>query len=160
MSQFYKKGVYTLDEISDLIIKKNPGRFKNHDSAYASVKAVARDLNIGDINGKKRNKLIAARDAERILEVLKASHRKGKTKKVIKAVSKPGKAEQVSLFDDGIIDWLEPYTAHIPKEKPYTAPVIDESLTPAEIAATIQDIIDNLVKQVDALIKAYEEEAN
>ena len=40
----------------------------------ASVKAVARDLNIGDINGKKRNKLIAARDAERILEVLKLVH--------------------------------------------------------------------------------------
>ncbi len=159
MSQFYKKGVYTLDEISDLIIKKNPGRFKNHDSAYASVKAVARDLNIGDINGKKRNKLIAARDAERILEVLKTTYRKGKTKKVIKAVSKPSKAEQVSLFDDGIIDWLEPYTPTMPK-KAYTPPVVDESLTPAEIAAIIQDIIDNLVKQVNALIKAYEEEAN
>ena len=157
MSQFYKKGVYTLDEISDLIIKKNPGRFKNHDSAYASVKAVARDLNIGDINGKKRNKLIAARDAERILEVLKTTHRKGKTKKVIKAVSKPSKAEQVSLFDDGIIDWLEPYTAHIPESSPIA---FDEPpTTSAEIENRIFSLIDELRDLLSAYKKTIKEES-
>ena len=66
----YTKGVYTLEEIGEIVLKKCPDRFKNLNSAYASVKITANELGIGDINGKKRNKLISARDAERIVNAL------------------------------------------------------------------------------------------
>lgn len=122
MSKVFKKEVYTLEEIGEMILKKCPNRFKNLNSAYASAKIVANRLGIEDINGKKRNKLIAARDAERILAELQ-DMKKGRRKKAEKTVlnTEPtpveGSSEQVSLFDEGIIDWLEPYTPNSKKEK-------------------------------------------
>ena len=117
MSKKLEKDVYTLEEIGELILKKCPNRFKNLNSAYASAKIVANRLGVEDINGKKRNKLIAARDAQRILDELQ-DMKKGKRKKAEKselkaettAIERP--AEQVSLFDESVLDWLEPYTPH------------------------------------------------
>ena len=99
MSKKLEKDVYTLEEIGELILKKCPNRFKNLNSAYASAKIVANRLGVEDINGKKRNKLIAARDAE-----------KSELKAETTAIERP--AEQVSLFDESVLDWLEPYTPH------------------------------------------------
>lgn len=145
MSKVFKKEVYTLEEIGEMILKKCPNRFKNLNSAYASAKIVANRLGIEDINGKKRNKLIAARDAERILAELQ-DMKKGRRKKAEKTVlnTEPtpveGSSEQVSLFDEGIIDWLEPYTPHVftKKEKAACADEVgeipmSETVTPKEV---------------------------
>lgn len=76
MAKDSKKFVFTLNEIGGHAFKKWPGRWKNQESAYASVKAIAQRLEIGDINGKKKYKLIAAKDAARILEELTKTERK------------------------------------------------------------------------------------
>lgn len=76
MQKGIKKGVYTLYELGAQALKKWPGRWKNQESAYASVKAAAQRLEIGDINGKKKYKLIAAIDAARILEELARTWKK------------------------------------------------------------------------------------
>lgn len=62
-----KKGVWTLQEIGARAFKAWPGRWKDEESAYASVRAAAQRLGVGDINGKKKYKLIAAVDVSRIL---------------------------------------------------------------------------------------------
>ena len=54
MAREYRKGIYTLTEISAEAIKKYPGRWVSSESAYASVKNISRQLGIGDINGKKK----------------------------------------------------------------------------------------------------------
>ena len=76
MAKESKKGVFTLNEIGAHALKKWPGRWKNQESAYASVKATAQRLEIGDINGKQKYKLIAAKDAARILEELTKHQKK------------------------------------------------------------------------------------
>lgn len=62
-----KKGVWTLQEIGARAFKAWPGRWKDEESAYASVRVAAQRLGVGDINGKKKYKLIAAVDVSRIL---------------------------------------------------------------------------------------------
>lgn len=143
MSKVFKKEVYTLEEIGEMILKKCPNRFKNLNSAYASAKIVANRLGIEDINGKKRNKLIAARDAERILAELQ-DMKKGRRKKAEKTAlnTEPTpvehSSEQVSIFDPNIIDWLEPYTPNSKKETAACADEVgeipmSETVTPKEV---------------------------
>ena len=78
-----KKGVFTFKEITEQVVKKYPGRWASFESAYASVKATAQALGIGDINGKRKFKQIAAVDVSNILAYLertntrKASNKKG-----------------------------------------------------------------------------------
>lgn len=69
-----KKGIYTFKEITALALKKWPGRWMNDESAYASIKAAAQRLKIGDINGKQKYKQIAAVDVSRILEELERTN--------------------------------------------------------------------------------------
>lgn len=76
MAKESRKGIFTLNEIGAHALKKWPGRWKNQESAYASVKATAQRLEIGDINGKQKYKLIAAKDAARILEELTKHQKK------------------------------------------------------------------------------------
>lgn len=91
MAKESKKFVFTLNEIGGHAFKKWPGRWKNQESAYASVKAIAQRLEIGDINGKKKYKLIAAKDAARILEELTKTERKK---------AKHGQADLFSLLHE------------------------------------------------------------
>lgn len=79
MAREYKKGVYTLKEISELAMKKYPDRWVNLDSAYASVKTAARQLEINDINGKRKYKQIAAVEVARIFENLEKCNRRKKS---------------------------------------------------------------------------------
>lgn len=79
MAREYKKGVYTLKEISELAMKKYPDRWVNLDSAYASVKTAARQLAINDINGKRKYKQIAAVEVARIFEILEKCNRRKKS---------------------------------------------------------------------------------
>ena len=65
-----KKGVFTLQEIGARAFKAWPGRWKNEESAYASIRTAARRLEIGDINGKQKYKLIKATDVSRIIDEL------------------------------------------------------------------------------------------
>ena len=71
MAKKLKKEIYTREEIGNIIYeldqKADVVRFRKPVSAYAAAKKAALKLGIGDINGKKRNKLIAARDAEAII---------------------------------------------------------------------------------------------
>lgn len=71
-----KKGVFTLQEIGTRAFKAWPGRWKDEESAYASVRAAAQRLGVGDINGKKKYKLIAAVDVSRILGELQRIDKK------------------------------------------------------------------------------------
>lgn len=98
-----KKGIYTFKEITALALKKWPGRWMNEESAYASIKAAAQRLKIGDINGKRKYKQIAAVDVSRILEELeKTNTRKTSEKKgqqnffdLFEGVDKKEKADQI-----------------------------------------------------------------
>ena len=75
----YKKEVYTMIEIAERVMEKWPGRYKSIASANAAVRGAARELGIGDINGKGKYKNIAAKGAERILEHLGKSYKKTST---------------------------------------------------------------------------------
>ena len=75
----YKKEVYTMIEIAERVMEKWPGRYKSIASANAAVRGAARELGIGDINGKGKYKNIAAKGAERILEHLGKNYRKTST---------------------------------------------------------------------------------
>ena len=148
MSRNYSKGVFTLEEISQMVLDKFPGRFKNLKSAYATVKATVTELGIEDINGKKRYKLISARDADRVLARIRE---KARVKKTAPKAEKKTKAVQVSLFDKGVVDWLEPYTQHVEKDenKKASTGISSEELEElrdrlANIAAELIDIIDDL----------------
>lgn len=134
MSRNYSKGVYTLEEIAQIVLEKCPGRFKHLNSAYASVKSTMTELGIEDINGKKRYKLIAARDAERIIDAIRGKSR-GR-------VRKEKRAAQVSLFDRDVnwTGWLDEYTPDIEKTEPEQAevsglPDIPAGLTREEVDA-------------------------
>ena len=71
-----KKGVFTLQEIGARAFKAWPGRWKDEESAYASVRAAAQRLGVGDINGKKKYKQIAAVEVSRILGELQRIDKK------------------------------------------------------------------------------------
>lgn len=98
MAKKLKKDIYTLEEIGNIIYeldqKADAVRFRKPVSAYSAAKKAALKLGIEDINGKKRNKLIAARDAEAIISFVM----NGDDKAVKEAVPEP-KPLQVSIFD-------------------------------------------------------------
>lgn len=98
MAKKLKKEIYTLEEIGNIIYeldqKADAVRFRKPVSAYSAAKKAALKLGIEDINGKKRNKLIAARDAEAIISFVM----NGDDKAVKEAVPEP-KPLQVSIFD-------------------------------------------------------------
>lgn len=80
MAKKYKKEVLTLEEIGAVILEKTEGRYKNLNSAYTAAKKAANILGIEDINGKKRNKLISAKDADIIINyVLEPKQKQEKT---------------------------------------------------------------------------------
>lgn len=88
MAKKLKKDIYTLEEIGNIIYeldqKCDVVRFRKPVSAYAAAKKAALKLGIEDINGKKRNKLIAARDAEAIISFVL-----NRTKPVMPSDKKP-----------------------------------------------------------------------
>lgn len=145
MAREYKKGIYTLNEISAEAMKKYPGRWVNTDSAYASVKTISRQLSIGDINGKKKYKQIAAVDVARIFELLeKTNKRKKKT---------PRQADFFSLLPDAEI--VEPNIA-APAIK--SAEAIKRAVLfdtpPAQIIQT-DEKTDELYQTADELARAF-----
>lgn len=98
MAKKFKKEVLTLEEIGSIIYEKAEGRYKNLNSAYSAAKKAALKLGIEDINGKKRNKLIAARDAEAIVDLVLEP----KNKEALPEVKPEQKPLQVSIFDLGL----------------------------------------------------------
>ena len=145
MSINYSKGVYTLKEIAEDLLKKCPGRFSNIESANAVARATARKLGVDDINGKKRCKLIKATDARAIINAV--------------INSKPGKARkaktgQISLFDDEPLAFLDPYTKHATKKasEPIALPV-PEGLTPEQV-----DAIAGFMQAWKRLCEVYKED--
>lgn len=154
MARNYKKGVYTFAEIGEIIHKKCPGRYKDATVASRMATRKAKELGIGDINGKKKFMLIPKTEAERIVSaVVNGRTRRRRT------------AEQISLGefldDDQIIDWLEPYTPHS-KKKDYESPIIepteDEPLTKEELERRILYLTDELKGVLDAYLNINKEE--
>lgn len=102
MAKKFKKEVLTLEEIGAIILERTEGRYKNLNSAYSAAKKAANILGIEDINGKKRNKLIAAKDAEAIIAYILEPKQEQKPAKVeVKPfpVEISPIASQVSIFD-------------------------------------------------------------
>lgn len=121
MARNYSKATYTIGEIAKIVYDKCPGRYKNEKIAGREVCRIMKEMGIDDINGKKRFKQIAANDAVKIIRhMLDEMNRKQKRR-----------AQQVSLFDDGIVDWLDPYTEDIQE-----CPEIVET----ERAASVEEI--------------------
>ena len=151
MARNYKKGVYTFAEIGEIIHKKCPGRYKDATVASRMATRKAKELGIGDINGKKKFMLIPKTEAERIVSAVV----NGRTRT----------ADQISLGefldDDQIIDWLEPYTPHS-KKKDYTPPIIepteDKPLTKEELERRILYLTDELKGVLDAYLNINKEE--
>ena len=154
MARNYKKGVFTFAEIGEIIHKKCPGRYKDATIASRMATRKAKELGIGDINGKKKFMLIPKNEAERIVSaVVNGRTRRRRT------------AEQISLGefldDDHLIDWLEPYTPHS-KKKDYAPPIIelteDEPLTKEELEHRVLYLIDELQSTLDAYLNINKEE--
>ena len=150
MARNYTKGIYTFAEIGEIIHKKCPGRYKDATVASRMATRKAKELGIGDINGKKKFMLIPKNDAERIVSaVVNGRTRRKRT------------AEQISLGEflgGDQIDWLEPYTVHIPKEKPYTPTISEEPPTKEELKLRIYGMFDELKTAIDTYISMNEEE--
>lgn len=62
-----KKEIYPFTEVGAMLFEKYPGHYLNIKSAIATVNTHARELGIGDINGKKSYRKMTAKDAERVL---------------------------------------------------------------------------------------------
>lgn len=139
MAKEYKKGIFTLKEISDEAMKKYPGRWVNSDSAYASVKTAARQLGVGDINGKKKYKQIAAVDVARVFEILEKTNR-GKKKA-------PGQADLFSLLPEPVTpaDAKDKFT-YKPSDKYARKPVPAQIIQPDETAAELLQTADELAR--------------
>ena len=137
MAKEYKKGIFTLTEISVEAMKKYPGRWVNTDSAYASVKTAARQLGIGDINGKKKYKQIAAVDVARVFEILEKTNR-GKKKA-------PGQADLFSLLPEPVTpaddkDKFSYKPSGKYARKPVPAQIIQPDETAAELSQTAEEL--------------------
>lgn len=147
MAREYKKGIYTLNEISAEAMKKYPGRWVNTDSAYASVKNISRQLSIGDINGKKKYKQIAAVDVARIFELLEKTNKRKK--------KAPRQADFFSLLPDAEI--VEPNIAApaIKSAEAIRKAVFDTA--PAQIIQTDEkaDDLAELYQTADELARAF-----
>ena len=144
MARNYKKGVYTFAEIGEIIHKKCPGRYKDATVASRMATRKAKELGIGDINGKKKFMLIPKTEAERIISAVV----NGRTKR-------RRTAEQISLgefLDD---------TPHS-KKKDYVPPIIepteDEPLTKEELEHRVLYLINELQSTLDAYLNISKEE--
>lgn len=137
MTREYRKGIYTLTEISAEAIKKYPGRWVSNESAYASVKNISRQLGIGDINGKKKYKQIAAVDVVRIFELLEKTNR-GKKKT----------HGQVNLFS------LFPETSTTPAIVGVTDKPLENRPVPAQIIQADESAAE-LLQTADELARAF-----
>ena len=149
MARNYTKGIYTFAEIGEIIHKKCPGRYKDATVASRMATRKAKELGIGDINGKKKFMLIPKNDAERIVSAVV----NGRTKR-------KRTAEQISLgefLEGDQIDWLEPY---LPKKqkKASASPIIEKPLTKEELKLHIYRMFDELKIAIDAYISMNEEE--
>lgn len=67
MPKKLKKDLYTFIEVGAMLFDSYPGHYSNLKSAIATVNTCARELGIGDVNGKKSYRKMTARDAERVL---------------------------------------------------------------------------------------------
>lgn len=139
MAREYRKGIYTLTEISAEAIKKYPGRWVSSESAYASVKNISRQLGIGDINGKKKYKQIAAVDVVRIFELLEKTNR-GKKKA-------PGQADLFSLLPEPVTPASDNDNfSYKPSDKFARRPVPAQIIQADESAAELLQTADELAR--------------
>lgn len=160
MSRTTKKGVYTANEIAEILIKKFPGRFKDLDSAKRRVHYARARLGIEDINGKRNFMQFSRNDTERIIEdiALGKPCTNGKTRKPARKAA-IARAQQVSLFDaltdESIIDWLDPYTLTGKKTE---LNLKDEPMTKDELVERIESLFGTLAELITELGNRITEE--
>ena len=148
MAREYRKGIYTLTEISAEAIKKYPGRWVSSESAYASVKNISRQLGIGDINGKKKYKQIAAVDVVRIFELLEKTNR-GKKKA-------PGQADLFSLLPEPVTPASDNDNfSYKPSDKFARRPVPAQIIQADETANAAPETLAELYQTADELARAF-----
>ena len=94
-----KKYAYTFKEIAEEVMRKLPGHYKNFDSANATVRTTARELNINDINGKGHHKIVPAVHAEIILKAVieKATRRPYTPSTPIESAIREAEKEDVAI---------------------------------------------------------------
>ena len=94
-----KKYAYTFKEIAEEVMRKLPGHYKNFDSANATVRTTARELNINDINGKGHHKIVPAVHAEIILKAVieKATRRPYTPSTPIESAIREAEKEDVAV---------------------------------------------------------------
>ena len=96
-----KKYAYTFKEIAEEVMRKLPGHYKNFDSANATVRTTARELNINDINGKGHHKIVPAVHAEIILKAVieKATRRPYTPSTPIESAIREAEKEEVTITE-------------------------------------------------------------
>lgn len=150
-----KKGVFTLQEIGTRAFKAWPGRWKDEESAYASVRAAAQRLGVGDINGKKKYKLIAAVDVSRILGELQRIDKKKR--------HESGQADFFALLPEEPADaFTGPAEVLTIDEMPETITPDGPKTTPPELRAleTAADILRDALRVFLDCLMEYERGRN
>ena len=120
MPRKYKKDVYSFIEVGEILFDEHPGHFSNLKSAIATVNTHARELGIGDINGKKSHRKMTAWNAEVVLMSCETSLRKYSATPIERAIASATAPEAPA----------EPVKAPIT----YTAEEVNKPLTETAIA--------------------------
>ena len=138
MAKEYRKGIYTLNEISAEAIKKYPGRWSTQESAYAAVKTAAQRQAVGDINGKKKYKQIAAVDAARIFEELEKTNTRKKK-------AGHGQADLFELLPEPVT-LTNKSADELAATFSYKKPAPAQIMQPVETAAELYQTADELAR--------------
>ena len=115
-----KKEIYKFTEVGAMLFDMFPGHYLNLKSAIATVNTCARELGIGDINGKKSYRNMTAKDAERVLASCGESLRQYQATPIERAIASATAPEAPA----------EPVKAPIT----YTAEEVNKPLTETAIA--------------------------
>ena len=91
-----KKAIYPFTEVGAMLFDMFPGHYLNLKSAIATVNTHARELGIGDINGKKKYRNMTAKDAERVLAACEDTLRTNTATPIEKAIRDADEAPQIS----------------------------------------------------------------
>ena len=91
-----KKEIYKFTEVGAMLFDMFPGHYLNLKSAIATVNTCARELGIGDINGKKSYRNMTAKDAERVLASCGESLRQYQATPIERAIRDADEVLQIS----------------------------------------------------------------
>ena len=137
----FKKSVYQFTEVGAIVYDTFPGHYLNLESAIATVNTHARELGIGDINGKKKYRSMTASDASRVLASITASLAPRDAATPIERAIKASEAPEIKK--------VEPRTSEDWRTAPVKAPTetVVEKLFTAEDKKAAADAFDVIRKK-------------